>query len=158
MQIKIMAIQNIFSKEVTDQVIARVGKLHSESQPLWGKMNAAQMYAHCCVSYELVFEPEKHPKPGAFMKFILKLLVKPQVVTEKPYSKNSRTARAFLITDERQFELEKGRLIDFLSKTQQQGTTYFDGKESHSFGPLTLNEWNNLFYKHIDHHLQQFGV
>ena len=35
---------------------------------------------------------------------------------------------------------------------------YFDGKESHSFGPLNKTEWNNMFYKHADHHLTQFGV
>ena len=34
----------------------------------------------------------------------------------------------------------------------------FEGKESNSFGPLTKGEWNNMFYKHLDHHLSQFGV
>ena len=45
-----------------------------------------------------------------------------------------------------------------ITKTQELGEQYFDGKESHSFGNLTSNEWNNLFYKHLEHHLTQFGV
>jgi len=153
-----MTIRNIFTKVVTDELIARIGKLTPQTQPLWGKMNVAQMLAHCCVSYELVYEPEKHPKPGPFMKFIIKLLAKSQVVSEKPYPKNGRTAPAFLITDERQFELEKERLTGYLIKTLRLGESHFDGKESHSFGRLTIGEWNNMFYKHLDHHLRQFGA
>ena len=80
------------------------------------------------------------------------------VVSEKPYSKNGRTAAQFIIADERDFETEKKRLIDFILKTQKLGEKYFDGKESHSFGVLTSNEWNTSFYKHLDHHLTQFGV
>jgi PHD/YefM family antitoxin component YafN of YafNO toxin-antitoxin module len=120
-------------------------------------MTVAQMLAHCNVSYEMVYT-EKHPKPKGLMKLMLKLFVKQTVVSEKPYKKNSRTAPAFLITDEKDFEKEKKRLTDYLIKTQELGEAYFHNKESHSFGPLTKTEWNNLFYKHLNHHLEQFGV
>ena len=63
-----------------------------------------------------------------------------------------------MIGDQRDFEKEKKRLVDYINKVKDQGENYFDGRESRSFGPLTSNEWNNLFYKHLDHHLQQFGV
>ena len=33
-----------------------------------------------------------------------------------------------------------------------------DGKESFSFGKLKAQEWNNMFAKHLNHHLEQFGV
>ncbi|WP_299835771.1 DUF1569 domain-containing protein [uncultured Tenacibaculum sp.] len=149
--------KNIFTKEITNEVISRINNLTPETQPKWGKMNVAQMMAHCAVSYETVYT-DKHPKPGAVAKFFIKLLAKNQVVSEKPYPKNGRTAPYFLITNERDFEKEKSQLIDYLHKTQELGETHFDGKESHAFGKLTKQEWNNLFYKHIDHHLQQFGV
>lgn len=149
--------KNIFTKEVTNEVIARINQLTLESQPQWGKMNVGQMMAHCSVSYETVYT-DKHPKPGVIAKFLIKLLAKNQVVSEKPYPRNSRTAPHFLITDKRDFEKEKSQLIAYLNTTQELGEAHFDGKESHSFGKLTIQEWNNLFYKHIDHHLQQFGV
>jgi|TARA_R110000744_G_scaffold12966_3_gene38185 hypothetical protein len=149
--------KNIFDKKVVDEVVGRINKLTPKSAGLWGKMNVAQMMAHCNVSYEMVYT-DKHPKPKGAMKLMLKLFVKQPVVNEKPYKKNSRTAPAFLIVDERDFEKEKQRLIDYLIKTQELGEDHFHNKESHSFGPLTKTEWNNLFYKHLNHHLEQFGV
>lgn len=92
------------------------------------------------------------------MRFILKLLVKPTVVGDKPYKRNSQTAPAFLITDERDFTTEKNRLIQYIRRAQQDGTAFYDGRASNSFGKLTINEWNVMFYKHLDHHLTQFGV
>ena len=80
------------------------------------------------------------------------------VVGEKPYKKNSRTAPEFLIIDDKDFDKEKNRLINYLSKTQELGEVHFNNKEYRSFGPLTVIEWNNMFYKHLDHHLKQFGV
>ncbi len=149
--------KNVFDKVTVDELLDRIDKLSSGSQALWGKMNVAQMLAHCNVSYELVYE-NKHPKPNFLMKFILKTFVKNAVVTEKPYQKNSQTAPMFVIVDTRNFEAEKIRLINYLKHTQTLGETHFDGKESHSFGPLNKTEWSNLFYKHLDHHLTQFGV
>ena len=150
-------VKNIFDKSVTDEIQARIEKLSPETQPFWGKMSVDQMLAHCNVSYEMAFE-NIHPKPNAFMKFILKILVKNTVVSETPYKKNSSTAPAFLIKDEKNFETEKARLKAYITKTQEFGATYFEGKESHSFGALTSKEWSNMFYKHLDHHLGQFGV
>lgn len=149
--------KNIFQTAVTNEVIERINKLTPSTQQLWGKMNAAQMLAHCNVSYEMVYE-DIHPKPNALMKFILRNLVKSKVVSEKPYPKNNQTAPAFVVSDERDFERERMRLVDYLNKTQQMGEDHFDGKESHSFGKLNKTEWNNMFYKHLDHHLNQFGV
>jgi hypothetical protein len=151
-----MAFPNIFDQKVADTVIERINGLSAATNAQWGKMKAAQMLAHCCVSYEMVYE-DKHPKPNGFMKLIIKLLVKKKVIDETPYKRNSPTAPAFLIKEEKDFDTEKARLIGFVKKTQQLGEKEFDGKMSHSFGPLTITEWNNMFYKHIDHHLTQFG-
>lgn len=120
-------------------------------------MSVGQMLAHCNVSYELVYQ-DKHPKPNPLMKFILKLLVKQAVVNEKPYKRNSATGPVFIIKETKDFEAEKQRLIEHLRKTQRLGESHFHGKASHSFGALQGGEWNNMFYKHLDHHLHQFGV
>lgn len=150
--------KNIFEKTVVEETINRIEKLSPETQPLWGRMSVEKMLAHCNVTYEMIYEQEKHPKPNVFMKFILKTFVKSQVTGEKPYSRNGQTAPQFIIKDERVFEAEKKRLIDYIKKTQELGQEYFDNKESHSFGKLSKTEWNNMFYKHLDHHLSQFNV
>lgn len=149
--------ENIFEAKVTNHVIERINKLAPTTNPQWGKMSVDQMLAHCNVTYEMAFE-DKHPKPNGFVKFMLKLFVKNTVVGDRPYKKNSRTAPQFLMTDAKNFVEEKARLIDYLSKTQALGASHFDGRASHSFGKLTKTEWNNMFYKHLDHHLTQFGV
>lgn len=152
-----MALPNIFTKNVADQIIARINKLQPTTQAQWGKMNVAQVLAHCNVTYEMAYE-NIHPKPNFFMGLMLKAFVKNIVVNETPYKKSSQTAPAFIIKDAREFEKERTRLINYINKTVELGENSFENKMSLSFGVLSKTEWNNMFYKHLDHHLNQFGV
>lgn len=147
----------MFTTIGAENMIARINNLAYGKNPQWGKMNVAQMLAHCCVTYEFVYD-NKHPKPSAMARFLMKLFVKPQVVGDKPYPRNSRTAPAFLVPAIQDFEEQKKRLINYITRTQQLGEQHFEGKESLSFGNLTSKEWNTMFAKHLDHHLTQFGV
>ncbi|MFK7834526.1 MAG: DUF1569 domain-containing protein [Winogradskyella sp.] len=149
--------KNIFDKTVTEELINRIHQLDTNAAPKWGKMSVGQMLAHCCVTYEFIYD-NTHPKPKGLKKWMLKTFVKKIVTNEKPYKKNGRTAPEFIMTSAKAFETEKERLTKFLLKTQALGGSHFDQKESHSFGKLNRNEWNNMFYKHLDHHLNQFGV
>jgi len=149
--------KNAFNKTDTEDFINRINQLTPETKALWGKMDVSQMLSHCNVTYEFLYD-DIHPKPNAFMKLILKLFVKKMVVNEKSYKPNNPTAPQFIITSDKNFEVEKGRLIDYINRTQELGEAYFDGKKSHSFGKLNKTEWNNMFVKHLDHHFKQFGV
>ncbi len=149
--------KNIFEQSVSSDIISRINQLQPDTKAQWGKMNAPQMLAHCNVTYEMVYD-NIHPKPGFLAKFMLKLFVKSAVVSDKPYKKSSQTAAQFIIKEDKDFDKEKNRLINYINQVQQEGAANFDGRESHSFGPLSTAEWSNLFYKHLDHHLTQFGV
>jgi hypothetical protein len=152
-----MALPSVYTTNVAQQFTKRVNHLQPTAQPLWGKMNVAQMLAHCNVAYELAYE-NKHPRPNAVMRFFLKLFVKQIVTGEKPYTRNMRTAPVFLVSNQQDFELQQKRLLTFITKTQEAGAAFFEGKENPGFGKLTASEWNNIFYKHLDHHLAQFGA
>ena len=152
-----MALPNIFSQEVSEQMIKRINLLKDVSEPLWGKMSVSQMLAHCCVTYEMTYE-NKHPKPNILMRVLLKYFVRKAVTNEFPYKQSVPTAPAFLIKAEKDFEKEKARLISYIIKTQNLGGGYFDNRVYPSFGVLKEAEWNNMFYKHLNHHLSQFGV
>ena len=152
-----MALPNIFTRQETDKLIERINRLSATTQPNWGTMSVAQMLAHCNVTYEMIYG-NIHKKPNAFLKFILKMIIKNKVVSETMYERNSRTASQFIIKESKDFSVEKQRLVDYINKTRQLGEAYFDNKESHSFGPLSKTEWNNMLYKHLNHHLIQFGV
>jgi len=154
---KAQCMKNLFDPKEMEETLNRIEALGPDTQALWGKMNVAQMLAHLCVSYEMTYT-DKHPRPGAFARFMLKAFVKKAVVGPKPYPKNSRTAPQFIIADEREFNKEKQRLVDYIKKTQDLGAAYFEGKEYVSFGKLSSSEWNTMFSKHLDHHLSQFGV
>lgn len=153
-----MPFPNIFTQEVTEQLIARINRLTPASQPQWGKMSVDKMLAHLNVAYETIYEPGKHPKPNFVMKYILKFVVKAAVTGDKPLRKNSPTAPYFIVASDKDFAAEKARLLEFLRRTQQLGEREFDGKASLSFGPLNKTQWSNMLYKHLDHHLTQFGV
>ncbi|MGA9212409.1 DUF1569 domain-containing protein [Kaistella sp.] len=150
--------ENVFDAKEAQNYIDRINNLTPETQRNWGTMSVDQMLAHCNVTYEMIYEPQKHKAPGGIAKFILKSFVKSKVVGEKSYPKNSPTAPQFKINGEQDFEEEKKRLIGFIQKTQQLGREAFDGKMSHSFGKLSFQEWNNMLAKHLNHHLAQFGV
>lgn len=149
--------KSIFDPTVSAELATRINALTPETEPRWGTMRVDQMLAHCIVAYDMAFT-DKYPRPNAIMRFLLKTFVKSGVVNEKPYPRNSRTAPVFVIADRRNFVEERQRLLDYIARTQSLGSAHFEGKESLSFGPLTAQEWNNLFYKHLDHHLTQFGV
>lgn len=151
-------IRDLFSEKGLTESVTRIEKLTPDTKPQWGKMSVEEMLAHCNVAYEMAFGKGDYKKPGGFAKLMLKLFVKKAVVGTKPYPKNGRTSPDFIIKDERRFDVEKNRLISYMYKVNKLGTDHFNNKESHSFGKLSTDEWNNLFSKHLDHHLTQFNV
>ena len=149
--------KSVFDLNDSKEMLQRIDLLTPETKGLWGKMTVAQMLAHCNVTYEMAYE-NIHPEPNAFVKLMLKLFVKKSVVSETPYKKSIQTAPAFIIKEDKDFAKEKERLVNYLNKTVELGAAHFDGRKSLSFGALNATEWNNMFYKHLDHHLSQFGV
>lgn len=148
---------NVFNSTDADELISRINKLTPGTQPLWGKMSVSQMLAHCNVTYEMMYE-NKHPKPSFIKRFFINMFARATVIGDKPYKRNLPTAPQFIISDSRDFETEKHRLITYIRQTYQLGAQHFEGKESNSFGKLTAAQWNNMMAKHLEHHLQQFGV
>ena len=146
-----------FDQNHTNEAIARINQLNSTTTPQWGKMNVAQMLAHLNVAYDMAYT-DKYPQPNFLVRWMLTRFVKEAVVGPKPYAKNIRTAPAFLVSADQDFEREKKKLIGYIEKTQSLGSDHFEQKESNSFGKLTASEWSTLFAKHLDHHLTQFGV
>ena len=152
-----MTIENLFDADGLARTKARINALRPDTPAQWGKMNVAQMLAHCNVAYEIEYT-DKHPAPGALQRLLIRLFAKNQVVGPKPYPRNGRTAPMFVIADERDFAHERQRLLDYLDKTHDLGAAHYDGKVNQGFGKLSLAEYNTLFSKHLDHHLTQFGV
>ena len=150
--------QNVFDAQDAQEYINRINNLTPETQRKWGKMSVDQVLAHLNVAYDLTFTPEKFPKPNFIAKFLLSRFVKPKITNEIPYKPSLPTSPAFIIANERNFEEEKAKLIGNIQRVQQLGREAFEGKENINFGKMAAQDWNNMFAKHLNHHLEQFGV
>jgi Protein of unknown function (DUF1569) len=149
---------NMFDPTVVHQVKTRLAKLQPQTERLWGKMTAAQMLAHCSVSMqwavgELV--PEKGPLPARWMGRLIKPLV---FRNEDPLRKNSPTAKSLIVADKRDLASEQARLSALIDRFSAGGPAACTSNPHSFFGKMTPDEWAILMYKHLDHHLRQFGV
>ncbi len=147
--------ERIFDAKVNAGFIERINKLTPDSPALWGKMNVAQMLAHCQVPIKVALG-ELNPK-GGLLALLFGKMVKKVLLEEKPLKQNQPTMKEAKILDKRDFETEKLALIE-LVKRFATGPGVLTKKPHPFFGPLTVDEWNTLQYKHLDHHLRQFGV
>lgn len=152
-----MALPDIFSPDTTAELFRRIDLLRADTPAQWGKMSASQMIKHCHVPYlqALGYDTKK---PAFMARFLLKYIFKKSMVNEVPYKPNLPTAPAFIVKGEPDLVTEREKLKSLIRETEQKGSTWFEGRKQLAMGELKAVEWNNLLYKHIDHHLRQFGV
>ena len=150
--------KNLFDATIADQVKARLGKLEQQSERHWGRMTAPQMLAHCSLSMQWAIgevAPEKGPLPAR----LIGRLIKPMVFrNEDPLRKNSPTAKSLIVADQRDLVKERDRLSGLIDKFTAGGAAGCTKNPHSFFGKMTAQEWAVLMYKHLDHHLRQFGV
>lgn len=148
--------KSLFDPADRESIRRRLGALQVGSPRQWGKMNAAQMVTHCARALET--GSGDRPMKQAFLGRLVTPFIRSSVLGEKPFGKNSPTDPTFVVSGERDFEAERQALLDLIDRFAARGVDAA-GKETHAFfGKLSGPEWGELMYKHIDHHLQQFGV
>lgn len=148
-----MVVKNLFDTTVKEEIISRINQLIPESKSLWGKMDAAQMLAHC--QMPLGVATGKHKLKSNFLLRLIGPLFKKQLFNEKPFKRSLPTDKSFIMTDLKEFEKEKQALIQMINSFSE---ATMSGEPHPFFGKLTHDEWSKGTWKHIDHHLQQFGV
>lgn len=148
--------KSLFSLSERRQILDRLGNLQAGATRQWGKMDPAQMCAHCTVALEVA--TGDLVRPHAFIGKVFGRFVKASFLGEKPFSKNSPTDPAFVVSDPRDFAKEKARLVEIVKRFGEAGPSAADGRTHSFFGRLTGDEWGVLGYKHLDHHLRQFGM
>jgi hypothetical protein len=94
-----------------------------------------------------------------FIGRLIGRIVKPMALgNDKPMRRNSPTSKDLVIADDRDFLTEQQRLLGLLQRFTAGGPSGCTRHPHSFFGPLTPAEWAELMYKHLDHHLRQFGV
>jgi hypothetical protein len=148
--------QTLYQPASTAQILKRIENLRPDTKGQWGKMNVAQMMAHCAAALEVAAGQKNLPR--MFIGRILGPLFKATFYNDKPFNKGGPTANEFIITDQRDFATEKARLINAVKNFAEGGEAKCS-KEPHSFfGSLTPQQWSAGMHKHLDHHLRQFGA
>jgi hypothetical protein len=146
----------LFDEQESSNIISRINQLSPQSKANWGKMNVAQMLAHCQAPLQVAMG-ETTLKRNLFGLLFGKM-AKKTVVGDKPYKKGLPTAPSFVIKDERNFDAEKEKLIQLVAKFSSGGQACLIKDPHPFFGSMTAHEWDKSQWKHLDHHLQQFGV
>ena len=149
--------KSLFDSATATETKNRIARLEPASPRQWGKMNAAQAVAHCAIAMEWAVGDVFAPR--MFLGRIFGPLVKSKVLKdESPMRRNTPTAKSLVIPDERDLAKERQRLCALIDRFSQGGPQACTKNAHTFFGPLTPDEWARLMYKHLDHHLRQFGA
>ncbi len=148
--------KNLFSEDVHNEILQRMDALKNNVQAQWGKMNVAQMLAHCQEAFTVPLSEK--PLKRNLLGLLLGWAFKSQLYNDKPWKQNLPTAPNFIIKNERDFEKEKAGLLEMINAFYQKGPKNVGLYPHPMFGSFTKEQWGMSMYKHLDHHLRQFGV
>jgi hypothetical protein len=138
---------------VRKELVQRLQKLTPATKPKWGKLDAAHVLSHLgdTLAMSLGDISTVSMNRKAFHHFPLKHLF----LYVLPFPKSVPTSPELLSSSPQEFESDRQRVIEFMNRLA--AVTSGSGPEHPFFGPLTNEEWNALQWKHIDHHMKQFG-
>jgi hypothetical protein len=149
--------KNLFEAARVEEVKERMAQLRPDSERLWGKMKPAQMLAHCSAAIGMAVG-EVSPPRILIGRLLGPLAKKSVIVNGTPMRRNSMTDKSVVVTDERDFGVERHRLRESIDRFAAGGPGICTKHPHFFFGPLTPVEWATLMYQHLDHHLRQFRV
>lgn len=147
---------SIFNPEDYRNIVSRIEKLTAGAARQWGKMEPAQMLAHCSATVRVAIGDVKLNR--LFIGRIIGPFARKNYVGPNPFKHESPTAKEFIISDAREFEKEKQELLGLVKRLHEGGEKNVTTHPHGFFGPLTPQEWGLTQWKHLDHHLRQFGV
>ena len=110
--------KNLFEAARVKELKERVALLRPDSERLWGKMNSAQALAHCCVAMGMAMGEVRPPR--ILLGRLLGPPAKKSVIANgTPMRRNSMTEKSAVVTDERDFVVERQRLRESLDRVRQ---------------------------------------
>jgi hypothetical protein len=149
-------LDTLFDPDPRETLVGRVKALRPDAQRQWGKMDPAQALAHCALALEAA--TGDHPSKQKLLGKILAPLVRKKVLGPEPFGKDSPTDARLRVSDPRDLDRERERLLALVAKFAAGGPAAAGRWEHVFFGKLSGDEWGLLMHKHIDHHLRQFGA
>ncbi len=146
--------KSLLTEDGYQEIKQRIGQLTEQSARQWGKMEIGQMLWHCQYPLKLAIENRKNTSKG---NWFIKTFFKKSLYNDKPFRKNLPTAPQLKTKESKDFTSELkviNTLVDDFYALKDRETWY----PHQTFGALTKAQWGQMEYKHLDHHLRQFGV
>lgn len=148
--------KSLFDTEGREALLRRLATLEPGAMRLWGKMNSAQMLAHLCAAMEDA--AGERPGKQSLLGKIVTPLIRSSIFGEKPFGRDAPTDPTYVVVEAGEFETERNRLTRLIERLGKEGAAGTNGRVHPFFGKLSGEQWGILTYKHLDHHLRQFGV
>lgn len=146
--------KNLFEESVYKEIRERLNNLNENSERQWGKMTHGQMMHHCQGPFNIMLGKNDY---GMKPNWLAKVFFKKSLYNDKLWRKNLPTASFLKETEPRNFQVEKKNLEGLLDEFNSQRDR--DHWPEHpGFGYFTKEQYGQMQYKHLDHHLRQFGV
>ena len=136
-----------------EAILARLRRLSPTSQPRWGTLTAPRLLCHLADQLRVALGDipvQRHDSLPS--RTVLKWLVVYSPLQAPPG--RVQTAPEMLTTAPARWDDD---LRDCEALIQRLATTA-TGAVHPFFGPLTHRGWGRLAFKHLDHHLRQFGL
>lgn len=149
--------KSLFNPKDNKDIINRIEQLTPITLSQWGKMTVSQMLKHCQQPIK-VAQGTLKLKSNWLISFFFAKSAKKQLTDSQPLKKDLPTSKEFIINYEPNFEEAKKGLIELVTKFSEEGEAAIKVTKHPFFGEMTLKEWDALQWKHLDHHLKQFGV
>ena len=149
----VVGMPTLRDEAVRGELGERLGRLTAESKAQWGSLDAPRMVCHLSDSLDtgLGGVPIATTGPWVLRRFPMKHLALYVI----PMPKGAKAPRELLKTAPGDFEADRRGVLERMERLA--GLPRGEGPDHFIFGSLTNDEWNALNWKHIDHHLRQFG-
>lgn len=148
--------KDLFSPADAADILSRINNLTPDSKAVWGKMNVAQMLSHIQAPIEVGLGDKQIKR--TLIGFLFGRIAKKKLFSDNPFPKGLPTDVAFMRKGDHDFEIEKLKVTMLLTRFVSGGHAGLSQLPHPFFGKLTPLEWGTSLYKHLDHHLRQFGV
>jgi Protein of unknown function (DUF1569) len=138
------------------EMMARLSSLRPDSRRQWGTMDVAQMLAHCQAAMQVALG-ELRLKRG-LVGILFGGLAKRKLLAPKPWGHGMPTAPEFRVSGPCEFTKEHEAMLELLRRYGRGGPAALTKEPHPFFGKLSVEQWDALQWRHLDHHLRQFGV
>jgi hypothetical protein len=146
----------LFDAAVNTEILTRIEKLSPELKAKWGKMSVEQMLAHVNLTLQVNWG-YLELKPVLMAKFF-RGISRRILLGKKPFPKHLPADNKTLAKTLPDFATEKLRVEDAIKMYIEKGPAGLSKNPHNLLGKITPEESAFISYKHLDHHLRQFGV